>query len=42
MLFISRIGQPADIANLVLYLASDKADFITGQTFIVDGGECML
>jgi len=33
-----RMGEPADIANAVLFLASDKADFITGQTLVVDGG----
>ncbi len=35
---VERIGQPQDIANMVLYLISDKAGFITGQNFIVDGG----
>lgn len=34
----ARMGKPEDIANLVTFLASDKADYITGQTFIVDGG----
>jgi 3-oxoacyl-[acyl-carrier protein] reductase len=33
-----RIGTPADIANAVVFLASDKSDFIMGQTLIVDGG----
>ncbi|PIN98781.1 MAG: hypothetical protein COT90_02670 [Candidatus Diapherotrites archaeon CG10_big_fil_rev_8_21_14_0_10_31_34] len=33
-----RIGEPADIANAILFLASDKADFITGQVLEVDGG----
>lgn len=31
-------GQPEDIANMALYLASDNADFITGQVFNVNGG----
>ena len=35
---IGRIGRVEDIAHLTLFLASDKADFITGQTFVVDGG----
>jgi len=35
---ISRIGQPEDIARMVLYLASDAASFITGAEFTVDGG----
>jgi len=38
MIPATRIGQPEDIANAVAFLASDKADYITGQTLIVDGG----
>ncbi|MDQ4039891.1 MAG: SDR family oxidoreductase, partial [Actinomycetota bacterium] len=37
-LLVGRIGQPADIANAVLYLASDESAFMTGQTLVVDGG----
>jgi NAD(P)-dependent dehydrogenase (short-subunit alcohol dehydrogenase family) len=33
-----RMGQPEDIAGAVAFLASDRADYITGQTLIVDGG----
>lgn len=33
-----RIGSPADIAAAVLFLASDAAAYITGQTIVVDGG----
>ncbi len=33
-----RIGQPADIAEMAAFLLSDKAGFITGQDFIIDGG----
>ena len=33
-----RIGVPADIANAVLYLASDEANYITGTTLAVAGG----
>ncbi len=33
-----RKGVPEDIANAVVFLASDKADYITGQTLVVDGG----
>ena len=33
-----RRGLPEDIANAVVFLASDKSDYITGQTIIVDGG----
>jgi len=34
----ARMGMPADIANAVVFLASENADYITGQTIIVDGG----
>lgn len=33
-----RVGNPMDIANMVLYLCSDKASFINGQTIYIDGG----
>lgn len=33
-----RVGCPEDIAEMVLYLCSDKAGFITGQNFVIDGG----
>ena len=35
---LGRVGVPADIANLVAFLSTPKADFITGQTIFVDGG----
>ena len=35
---VGRVGVPDDIAHMILYLASDKAGFITGQTITVDGG----
>ena len=35
---IGRIGTGKDIANVVLFLASDAAAFITGHTLVVDGG----
>ena len=33
-----RVGNPLDIANMVLYLCSDKAGFITGEDICIDGG----
>lgn len=38
---MSRIGQPRDIAHAVLFLASDHANYITGQVITVDGGMVM-
>ena len=35
---LGRVGQPLDVARAVVFLASDAADFITGQTLWVDGG----
>ncbi len=35
---LGRIGQPEDVANGVLYLASDESSFVTGSTLTIDGG----
>ena len=35
---VGRVGHPLDIANMVLYLCSEQAGFITGQDFVIDGG----
>ena len=35
---LGRMGKPEEIANLVLYLCSDEASFITGSDFSIDGG----
>ena len=37
-IILGRFGKPEDIANAVVFLASDKADYITGQVISVDGG----
>ncbi|WP_354081299.1 SDR family oxidoreductase [Constrictibacter sp. MBR-5] len=33
-----RPGEPWEVARLALYLASDDADYVTGQSFTIDGG----
>jgi 3-oxoacyl-[acyl-carrier protein] reductase len=38
---LGRLGTPQDIAGMVTFLASDSASYITGQTFVVDGGMVM-
>jgi len=38
---LKKFGEPEDVANLCLFLASDEARYITGQTIIVDGGMVM-
>lgn len=37
-----RVGNPLDIANMILFLASDKAGFITGENICIDGGQTKL
>jgi len=36
---MGKMGQPRDIGLMAAYLASDAADYITGQTFYIDGGQ---
>ena len=35
---MGRIGQPNEIAELAVYLASDESSFVTGQAIAIDGG----
>ena len=39
---VGRVGNPMDIANMILFLASDKASFITGENICIDGGQTRL
>jgi 3-oxoacyl-[acyl-carrier protein] reductase len=41
MVPLGRLGTPRDVANAVLFLASDDAEYITGTTIIVDGGQTL-
>ena len=36
---LRRFGKPEDIGPLAVYLASDEATFVTGQAFVIDGGQ---
>jgi 3-oxoacyl-[acyl-carrier protein] reductase len=35
---LGRLGQPEEVADAIVWLASERASFITGQTLLVDGG----
>jgi NAD(P)-dependent dehydrogenase (short-subunit alcohol dehydrogenase family) len=35
---IGRVGEPGEVADLALFLASEKASWITGATYSIDGG----
>ena len=35
---LNRMGTPEDVADLAAFLASEKAGYITGSTYVIDGG----
>jgi 3-oxoacyl-[acyl-carrier protein] reductase len=41
MIPLGRLGTPRDVANAVLFLASDEAEYITGTTILIDGGQML-
>jgi NAD(P)-dependent dehydrogenase (short-subunit alcohol dehydrogenase family) len=41
MVALRRTGRPEDVAATVVFLASQRADFITGQTIVVNGGRTL-
>jgi NAD(P)-dependent dehydrogenase (short-subunit alcohol dehydrogenase family) len=36
---LNRIGRPEEIAQTIMFLASDQASFVTGASYLVDGGK---
>lgn len=38
---LGRLTDPADVANMCLYLASDEGAFVNGTEMVVDGGKCI-
>ena len=36
---LKRVGRPEEIAEAIIFFASDKASFITGASYLVDGGK---
>jgi 3-oxoacyl-[acyl-carrier protein] reductase len=38
MIPMKRMGTTAEVANLVVFLCSENSNYITGQTFVIDGG----
>ena len=39
---IQRLGEPEEVAELVMFLASDKASYITGASLDINGGDLMI
>jgi len=35
---LGRLGKPADVAGLAVFLASTDSDYVTGATYLIDGG----
>ena len=35
---VGRLGEPRDVGNLAVWLASEESSFVTGQVYVIDGG----
>ncbi len=35
---LGELGEPEDVANMILFLASDESRYVTGSEFMIDGG----
>ena len=35
-----RFGRPEEVASIAVFLASDEAEYVTGSTYLIDGGLC--
>ena len=39
---MDRVGDPEEIANAIVFLASESCGFMTGETLVVDGGQLII
>jgi NAD(P)-dependent dehydrogenase (short-subunit alcohol dehydrogenase family) len=39
---MDRVGNPEEIASAIVFLASERCGFLTGETFVVDGGQLIF
>ncbi len=39
---MDRVGEPEELANAIVFLASESCGFMTGETLVVDGGQLII